>query len=95
MKNEAEKHEDSQKPFWRSLLYILERHGPESGDLSPPEGVKNPQKSALGRLLGCLVAVLGRLGPSWRALETCWRLLEASWSVLERLGRSWNSQFEK
>ena len=33
-------------------------------------GFKNPPKSALGRLLGRLVAVLGRLGPSWRALET-------------------------
>ena len=45
-------------------------------------GLKNPPKSPLGRLLGRLVAVLGGLGPSWRALETCWRLLEASWSVL-------------
>ena len=33
-------------------------------------GLKNPPKSALGRLLGRLVAVLGRLGPSWKALET-------------------------
>ena len=33
-------------------------------------GFKNPPKSALGRLLGRLVAVLGRLGPSWRPLET-------------------------
>ena len=30
--------------------------------------LKNPPKSALGRLLGRLVAVLGRLGPSWRRL---------------------------
>ena len=36
-------------------------------------GLKNPPKSALGRLLGRLMAVLGRLGPSWRALETSWR----------------------
>ena len=33
-------------------------------------GLKNPPKSALGRLLGRLVAVLGRLEPSWRALKT-------------------------
>ena len=33
-------------------------------------GLKNPPKSALGRLLGRLVAILGRLEPSWRALET-------------------------
>ena len=39
-------------------------------------GLKNPPKSALGRLLGRLVAVLGRLGPSWRALETSWRGIE-------------------
>ena len=32
--------------------------------------LKNLPKSALGRLLGRLVAVLGRPGPSWRALET-------------------------
>ena len=28
-KNDAEKHDDPQMPFWTSLLYILERHGPE------------------------------------------------------------------
>ena len=55
-------------------------------------GFKNPPKSALGRLLGRLVAVLGRLGPSWRALETCWRLLVASWSVLGATGTPRSSQ---
>ena len=44
MKNEAEKHDDSQMPFWTSLMYILERHGPESADLSHPEGFKNRHK---------------------------------------------------
>ena len=34
-------------------------------------GFENPPKSALGRLLGRLVAVLGCLWPSWKALETC------------------------
>ena len=38
-------------------------------------GLKNPPKSALGRLLGRLVAVLGRLEPSWELLR---RLEEAS-----------------
>ena len=39
-------------------------------------GLKNPPKSALGRFLGRLVAVLGRLGPSWSALETSWKDIE-------------------
>ena len=36
-------------------------------------GIKNPPKSALGRLLGRLLAVLSRLGQSWRPLKTSWR----------------------
>ena len=39
-------------------------------------GLKNPPKSALGRLLGRLLAVLGRLGTSWSALETSWKNIE-------------------
>ena len=44
MQNEAEKHDDSQMPFWASLWYILEHHGPEHEDFSRPEGFKNQQK---------------------------------------------------
>ena len=47
-------------------------------------GLKNPPKSALGRLLGRLVAVLGRLGRSKGFLKASWIVLEASW---KRLGR--------
>ena len=44
-------------------------------------GRKNPPKSALGRLLGRLVAVLGRLEPSWELLR---RLEEASKNVAKK-----------